>query len=431
MKIIFIQPRAGRFNPSYIHEPLNLGYLASYLKSKGFENVEIIVSAFQKDESIIEQCSKADLIGFTATSPMMKHALQIARELKNLNPFITTVMGGAHASIEPDETLANHQVDFVIRGEGEVTFFELASSLRSGKGVDFIAGLSYKKNGTVIHSRARQLIPDLDQLPFPDRASFGQEKFLAIGFKKYGDRGAWVLSSRGCPYLCTYCASNKVWTRKWRPRSSENIIAEIKMLKEIYGVDRINFADDTFTVSKKRVIEFCELIREAGLNIAWACNTRVDNIDADILTTMQKAGCIEVWMGVESGSPAILSEIKKDLNPQDIRSAFRWAREAGLSTRGYFMIGSRSESRETIRETEELIDEIRPDRLAFSIMTPYPGCEEYQLWKSENGNSSIDWSEIDLLETEAVMMPTKYLTKKELQYEHLRLKEKYSHLWRI
>jgi len=146
---------------------------------------------------------------------------------------------------------------------------------------------------------------------------------------------------------------------------------------------------------------------------------------------MKRAGCVEVWMGVESGSPKILKEIKKDATPHQIIDAFKVAKSAGLKRRGYFMIGSESESLETIKETEVLIDTIKPDSLAFTILTPYPGCEEFEFWKKRNGNKKIEWSETDLLETEAVMMETRFLSKDKLKAEHQRLKEKYSSIWRV
>ena len=136
-------------------------------------------------------------------------------------------------------------------------------------------------------------------------------------------------------------------------------------------------------------------------------------------------------MGVESGSPEILKEIKKDILPEQIIAAFMSAKEAGLLTRGYFMIGSRSESYETIKETERLIDTIKPNRLAFSVLTPYPGCEEFETWKKNGRREPIDWSEIDLLETEAIIMETEFLSKDDLKSEHMRLKEKYASMWRL
>jgi radical SAM superfamily enzyme YgiQ (UPF0313 family) len=196
-------------------------------------------------------------------------------------------------------------------------------------------------------------------------------------------------------------------------------------------VDRINFADDTFTISKKRIREFCAGMIADKMEIDWACNARVDTVDSELFALMKRAGCVEVWMGVESGSPKILQEIKKGATPQQIREAFRGAKAAGLKRRGYFMIGSESESFTTIRETEALIDAIKPDSLAFSILTPYPGCEEFERWKKHSGNTKIEWSETDLLETEAVMMETRFLSKDDLKAEHQRLKEKYRSIWRL
>lgn len=432
MKITLVQPRAGRYNPAYIHEPLNLGYLASYLKEHGYNDIRIVVSAFSDDEeTILSQCEGSDVVGFTATSPMMSHALALAKEIRERNPDTITVFGGAHPSIEPHETLGNPVVDYVVREEGEQTLLELIDAIGGHHSPYTIPGLSLKdQDGNIIHNVPRGLVRDLDTLPFPDRDLFDQRRFLDVGYHRYGDRGAWVLSSRGCPFKCTYCASNKVWTRKWRARSARNIIREVKELKTSYDVDRINFADDTFTVSKKRVTDFCTLMIEDNLNIAWACNARVDTVDRELFALMKRAGCVEVWMGVESGSREILQEIKKDANPDQIIEAFRGAKEAGLKRRGYFMIGSRSESLETIGETERLIDTIEPDTLAFTILTPYPGCEEFESWSRSNGNRRIEWSEIDLLETEAVMIETRFLSRDQLKAEHRRLKEKYASLWR-
>jgi radical SAM superfamily enzyme YgiQ (UPF0313 family) len=166
------------------------------------------------------------------------------------------------------------------------------------------------------------------------------------------------------------------------------------------------------------------------VGISWACNARVDTVDEELFALMKEAGCVEVWMGVESGSPLILKEIKKDISPSQIAEAFRLAKAAGLRTRGYFMIGARSETTATIRQTERLIEVIAPDSLAFSIMTPYPGSEEYDLWKLKHPDEKVDWSSADLFESEAAMTGTASLSMMQLKEEHQRLKEKYASLWR-
>jgi len=253
-----------------------------------------------------------------------------------------------------------------------------------------------------------------------------QNRFLDMGQEKYGDRGAWIFSSRGCPYKCTYCASCSIWTRKWRARSPNNIVKEINSLIKEFNVNRINFADDTFSISKKRIIEFCEILINENLDVTWGCNVRVDNIDKNLFKIMKEAGCTDIWVGVESGSPIILEDIKKKITLNQIRNAFFWSKEVGLKRRAYLMIGSPKESKETINETERLLEEIKPDTMDFSILTPYPGCENYyDALKKGYINEKIDWSTIDLFNSECGLLPTEYLNREEIAREHHRLSEKY------
>lgn len=426
MRITLIQPRVGH-NPSYIHEPLNLGYLAAYLIQNGCGEVDIHIAAFESDAEIVSHASSCGIVGFTATSPMMKHAKELARQIKQANPEAVIIFGGAHPTVLPDNTLKDNSIDIVVRGEGEKTIFEVAQAIENKEPLGKIEGISYKNDKEeVIHNPDRGLIPDIDSIPCPARGLINQERFLRIGYDKYGDRGAWVFSSRGCPYRCTYCASWRTWTRKWRGRSPQNIIDEIKGLVDDFNVDRINFADDTFTISRRRVEEFCQLMQKEDLRIAWGCNIRVDTVNKELFEKMQSAGCVDVWVGAESGSPLILKDIKKGITLPQIRNAFRWAREVGLKRRAYLMLGAQRESRETVIETERLVEEIKPDVLDFSILTPYPGCEEYDRAKGKGYVSDdMDWSTIDLFSDSAALMDTDYLTRYELKSEHKRLSEKF------
>ncbi len=431
MKITLMQPRVGH-NPSYIHEPLNLGYIAAYLIEKGYENVDIHIGAFETNKEIISDASDADIIGFTVTSPMMKHTEELARQIKEANPEAVIIFGGSHPSVLPENTLKNESIDVVVRGEGEVTMLEIVQAIDKGLPFDMVDGISYKNEGNIIHNPERELIENIDTIPFPARKLMKQEKFLDIGYKKYGDRGAWVFSSRGCPYHCTYCASWRIWTRKWRARSPENIIREIRKLVDKYNVDRINFADDTFTVSRKRVVEFCNLLKRENLQISWGCNVRANNVDKKLFRVMKSAGCADVWIGAESGSPVILKDINKGITLTQIKKAFKWSKEVGLKRRAYLMIGSPKESEKTIIQTEKLVDEIEPDTLEFSILTPYPGCENYKIAKKEGYVSDdMDWSKIDLFSSDCALMDTQYLTKEEIRKEHERLSKKYKEYRRI
>ena len=426
MKITLIQPRVGH-NPSYIHEPLNLGYLAAYLRQNGYRDIDIHIAAFEADEEIVSQASDSEIVGFTATSPMMKHAVALTRQIRRVNPKATIIFGGVHPTVLPENTLKDKNINVVARGEGEQTLLELVRAIESKERLDGIKGISYKnERGEVIHNPGRELIPDIDLIPFPARNLMSQEKFLEIGYNKYGDRGAWVFSSRGCPYQCTYCASWRTWTRKWRARSPQNIVKEIRELIDSFDVDRINFADDTFTVSRRRVVEFCQLLEREDLHIAWGCNIRVDTVDKELLDIMKSAGCVDVWIGAESGSPLILKDIKKGINLTQVRNAFKWAKEAGLRRRAYLMLGAQRESSGTVLQTERLVEEIKPDVLDFSILTPYPGCEDYERAK-EMGyvSDDTDWSAIDLFSDSAALMDTDYLTRNDIASEHRRLSEKF------
>lgn len=431
MKITLIQPRVGH-NPLYIHEPLNLGYLASYLIENGYKDVDIHIGAFETDDNIIASSSDADIVGFTATSPMMKHAKELARKINEANPKTAIIFGGSHPSVLTENTLRNENIDIVVRGEGEITMLKVVQAIEMGQPIDMIKGISHKKGEKIVHNPDRELIKDIDSIPFPARHLMYQKKFLEIGYKKYGDCGAWIFSSRGCPYYCTYCASWRIWTRKWRARSPENMIKEICDLIDKYGVNRINFADDTFTISRNRVVEFCNALKKEKMKISWGCNIRANTVDKELLELMRGTGCRDVWIGVESGSPVILKELKKGITVAQIKNAFKWSKEAGLKRRAYLMIGSPKESEETINQTEQLIEEIEPDIAEFSILTPYPGCENYDIAKKEGYVSDdMDWSKVDIFSSDCALMDTQYLSKEEVRREHERLSEKYRDYQRI
>lgn len=424
MKIVLVQPKAFKHAPAHVYEPLNLGYLAAYLREKGYPDVTVSIAAFEKDERIVNKAARAAVVGITATSPMITHGQQLAHLIKAANPKVTIVFGGSHPSAVPESVLENKDIDFVIRGEGELTLHELVQALEQASSTTNILGLSCRYNNTIIHNSNRPLVKNVDKFPFVARDLIRQEQFIARSFGNFAKRSAWVLSSRGCPFECTYCASNAIWTRRWRPRSPENIIQEIRQLVDIYRVEHINFADDTFTVDKERCLKFCRLLLENKLGLTWGCNVHANTADEELFREMKRAGCIEIWIGVESGSPAILKELKKNTTVSKIREAFRAAHAAGLRRHAYLMLGTASESYGTIEETENLVEGIRPDMAAITVFTPYPGCEAYDEAKKKGYVSDgMDWSAVDLHTT--VTMPTKYLSKEEIASEHQRLSKKF------
>lgn len=428
MKIVLIQPKAFKYAPAHVYEPLNLGYLAAYLREKSYSDIAVRTAAFERDEKIVREAVTADVVGITATSPMATHGQELARSIKVVNPKATIVFGGSHPSVVPESMLYNKNIDFVVRGEGELTFHELLQALEKASPIEEIPGLSHRRNETIIHNSNRPLVKNLDVFPFVARDLIKQEQFIARSFGNFAKRSAWVLSSRGCPFSCTYCASHGIWTRSWRARSPENILNEITSLVNNYHVQHINFADDTFTVDKERCLNFCQLLRAAQLGITWACNVHANTASEELFKQMKEAGCVEIWIGVESGSSTILRELKKGSTITKIKHAFETSHKVGLRRHAYLMIGAPSESHKTIKETEKLVEEIQPDIAAVTIFTPYPGCEIYQDAKKQGYVSdNMDWSVVDLHST--VSMPTKHLSAQEVASEHKRLSaefEKYS-----
>jgi radical SAM superfamily enzyme YgiQ (UPF0313 family) len=393
VKIALIQPKSF-----HTWEALNLGYIASYAKAKGFNNFKFFSGFYDSDDEIIAGCRDADIIGFTCTSPHMKHAEYLASKIKRPGNYI--VFGGIHPSCLPEQTLENNYIDAVVVGEGEEAFLDI---------------LKGNKEKVV----KKPYIENLDLLPFPDRNLIRQERNIQQAFKDNGYRIASIFASRGCPFRCTFCASHSVWSRKVRYRSADNILDEFEQVVKDLKIDFVKFSDDTFAINKERVSEFCEKKIERNIKTPWGCNIRADTVDENLLRLMKRAGCREVWIGVESGSPKILKEMKKDINLDRVRWVFKVTAELGLFRRAYMLLGMPEESLEDVRLSEEIVDEIDPDAVGFTILAPFPGTSYYD----PRLHKDVDWSEVD--EYENRITRTKFLSNEELHKEQERLVSKY------
>lgn len=393
VKIALVQPRSF-----HTWEALNVGYLTAYLRADGHNDITFYSGFFDTDDEIVEGCERADIVGFSCTSPQMKHGLALAQRIKRSQNYI--VFGGVHASVLPDETLSNPCVDAVVVGEGERAFLDIVRGSRQ-------------------RSLHCPLIENLDDLPFPDRRTIRQERNIQEAYRDNGKRIAAIFSSRGCPFRCVFCTSYSVWTRRVRFRSAGNILDEFEQVVVDWNIHFLKFSDDTFTLRKELVMEFCEEKLRRGIKTEWGCNIRVDTTDEEMLRIMHRAGCREVWAGVESGSPKILQDMQKNITPDQVRRTFKTAKELGLFRRAYILLGMPNESNEDIRLTEELIDEIEPDMVGFTILAPYPGTVFYD----EKVHAGADWSVVD--EYQNSMTRTAYLTNDDLQREQKRLTRKY------
>lgn len=432
-KILLISPPWYRiFGESSDSSSLGLCYIAAVLEEHGYD-----VSIYNADyniglqpTSIVKMTSKyeeylrilndmnhplwkevktviakqsPDIVGISVMTAKYGSALNVANLVKKYDPDIPVVWGGVHPTILPDETIKNKDVDIIVRGEGEYTFLELVENLG---GLNKILGITYRENGKVIHNQNRPLIENLDELPFPARhLILGKENYYPEAFGN-------LFASRGCPYNCIFCASHKVWTKRVRYRSPENVVNEIKEIKRAFKTNQFRFEDDSFTSNKKIVEGVCDLLIKEKLNIKWTTETRVDLVTDVLIKKMKSAGCDDITMGVESGDKETLKRIKKGITIEQIRNANRILKENKMKFSAFFIIGFPWETKKEVDKTVLLMKELDPRMAVFSVATPYPGTELYDICVSEGLLlEKIDWS--TFFHQSPDMYLTKNLTKEE------------------
>ena len=329
-----------------------------------------------------------DIIGISVFTPKLTSAFRVAEIAKEFSPEIIVLCGNHHATSRPNDVLSNKFVDFLVRGEGEQTFYELIQTLIEGqKAYKNIKGLSYKINDEIIHNAPRELLPDLDNLPIPDRSLLLQSETYS------NDQLSMVMTSRGCPFNCSFCASSTIWKRKVRFRSTEHVFREIRELKEEYGIKNITFMDDSFTINSKKAVEFCNALINNKLNITWSCLTRVDIISDSLIALMKKAGCTKIVVGIESGNERVLQFINKNITLNMIRNAVAILKKHKMYWAGFFLFGLPTETEAEVLDTLHFMKELRPDWAHISIFTPYPETELYDFCINENiidGNVDYD-----------------------------------------
>ena len=343
-----------------------------YLKSVKNENHPIWQEVRKKLRDF-----KPDIAGITVWTTFVASVLKVASLCKEYNTSLPVIMGGPHISIKHDEMIKIcSDVDFLVRGEGEETLLELVSVLQNhrdtksqdkrSKDLRTIKGLSYRENDKIVNNPPRPFIENLDSMPYPARELLCNKNTYTSE-----DMGL-IMTSRGCPYNCLYCATS-IWQRKVRYRSIDNIIHEIKHVIDRYNTQQFTFKDDSFTVNRRRIVEFCRRLKEEKLNISWDCNTRVDLIDEELLRTMKSAGCNSIKVGIETGSDRLLKLISKNTTLTQASSAAALLRKVGIHWTGYFMMGLPSETKQETYQTLAFMKELKPDFASLSVYEPFPG----------------------------------------------------------
>jgi radical SAM superfamily enzyme YgiQ (UPF0313 family) len=329
---------------------------------------------------------KPDLVVIDSSFPSLKNDVRVAEEVKK-EVDCTTVLVGPPTSQLSEEILRSEGVDVVARYEYDFTIKELANALEEGRNLREVKGISYKENGRIIHNPDRGFTSseDLDKMPFVSKV-YKEHLNVRDYFLNYCLYPmVQIFTGRGCPYQCTFCSWPQTFTgRKYRVRSVENILDELEWIEENMDVKEVFFEDDTFTINKRRVLEFCKGYRERGLEISWSCNARVDTLDLETMREMKRANCRFLIVGFESADDGILRNIKKGFTVEEARAFAKNVRKAGLLLHADFIIGLPGETKETIEKTKRFIKEIKPDQLQVSVAAPFPGTELYE-WYKKNG----------------------------------------------
>ncbi len=396
MKVLLINPPYVNSKYKFIGlvaPPLGIAYIAAVLEEGGVDVKIIDAAALEMEwdtlKKEIENYSP-DVVAITALTPTINKALKTAKITKKTCPNANIVMGGYHPTFTYTELLKNDFIDIVILGEGEYTMLELVKTLEKGGDLKEVKGIACKDFTTP----SRDIIKDIDSLPFPARHLLPMDEYKVLNIKL--PTGT-LISGRGCPFNCSFCASSAMHGRKMRFRSAQNIVDEIEHLISDYDAEMIAFMDDTFTLRPERVIEICDEIKKRDLDFFWGCTARVDTVSKSLLKKMREAGCITIFYGVESADQQLLDGMNKKISVDKIRNAFKLTKEADMRTIASVAIGMPGDTKENIEKTINFVKDLDASYAIFSLATPYPGTAFYNEARANDLIKVNDWSKYTLL----------------------------------
>ncbi|NJD77200.1 MAG: B12-binding domain-containing radical SAM protein [Candidatus Methanoperedens sp.] len=379
-RVLLIYPYFNYWNNRSIFRfpPLGLGYVASSLRNNGYD-VDILDCTFMAKEEALKKAknSRADVVGIYCMVSMRHESIKFATELRNRCDLL--VAGGPLPSSDPASFM--NDFDIVVRGEGEKTMLDILRIYENGGSPESVPGILYRKNnnswvrcseaGEIVYTEPGKLEDDLDRIAFPARDLFPNKEYIDYGMRKTGSSTTTVFTTRGCPFRCEFC-SNAVFGVSYRERSPSNVLDEVEEALS-FGYGRIHFADDVFTLNKKRVFEICKEIRKRGLDFEWECLGRVDSIDKDLAVIIKEAGCDRILFGIESGNDLILKTMNKKITVEAARKAVNSAHDVGIRTGAFFILCYPGETNETVLDTIRFATSLPLDYLSFTMPYPLPG----------------------------------------------------------
>ncbi len=407
MRIVLVHPTGSNWVPGKKDitatanrmAPLGLLSIAAWLDREGHEvfvhdclGPQAPNSNSAHAETILSY--HPDLVGFSATTSGFLDGYYLAERIKTVRPGIQTVFGGVHISSMGAVLLKDFEhIDFLCQGEGEVTLAELAS----GKQHEQIDGLIWRNGGQPVTNLTRSVITDLDALPFP---SYDKLKGFPKGynlplFSFILGPGATMVTSRGCPYQCSYC-DRSVFKKGYRFNSAEYVYEHMRYLRKQFGVRHINIYDDLFTAHRRRIVELCNLLVLRSLGMQFNCAIRVGQADDELLKMLTKAGCLMLSVGIETGDPDLLEFHKPGVHADDIRDTVKRIQAKGLRVKGLFMMGLPGDTEESIQKTSDYVMSLDLDDMNMSKFTPFHGAP---IWSRihEFGTFEQDWRKMNCI----------------------------------
>jgi len=420
-KVLLIVPPTGKYireercqtpldelHTIALRPPMDLLYLAAALERMGtacrVEDYPAHDLGWEQLQADLRQY-RPDALILSITTPSLADDMRAAALAKTIDAAIVTVSKGAHFQCLDRRSLEEYpQLDLVIRGEYEETVCELAS----GSSWDAIAGITYRDGASICRNPDRGFIEEIDTIPYPARHLIDNTPYRR---PDTGELQTTIATSRGCPFPCVFCLARVVSGAGVRCRSPQNVIGELRECAEKYGIRNFLFRSDLFTANKRWVLSLCEAIRQEKLDIEWACNSRVDTVNEEMLREMKAAGCWLISFGVESGDPEMLEKMRKQVRFETIEPAIRLCRRAGLKSSVYFLIGLPWESRETFETTKRFAQKLNPDFIEFFYSYPFYGTEFYDVAVKEG---LLREGELPKAAYNHPAVPTRHLSLEEL-----------------
>jgi radical SAM superfamily enzyme YgiQ (UPF0313 family) len=414
--------------------PLGIAYIASYIRKFGNHDVRIHDDLLLRanDAGLIKTVKEfsPEVVGVSGqATPSVYDVYHSARVVKRTSPNALVVAGGAHMTFEDKQALSEcPEIDVIVRGEGEVTMEKLLEEYAGNNDFANVPGITYRLDGSIERNADAPFIKDLDSLPYPAYDLLDLPKYF-VGRR----RVATMITSRGCPYNCIFCSSSRIVGKSWRGRTPDNVVGEVKLLEEEYGVQEIEFLDDLFTFDCDRVRKICELLQENHSNVKWTCSTRADILarHPEMVGWLKSGGCNTTYIGAESGSQRVLNIIRKGISIDQVKKSVELVKNAGIHLVLSFVLGIPHETPREMYATIRMACKLNPNIAQFTVCTPYPGTPLYEEADRNGWLNSSNWKDYSVLSPVMDLpdLPKKVL-RKCLSRAYLRFYLRPSFLWR-